>query len=215
LTERLEEDKAPEFGDYTKERWDFTQQHARRLITASKTVKKIESEPNGSVLPTSESQARVLAKVDDPVALWKKAQDETGKDQPTANEIAQKMEDGIEVDENLTKDKDSHTVLVPSKNKERTVISINKEMAERKAQMNQLENEAAELEKLIPIGAILERDPTQCYIRNRVINVYESIEDAANSIGVDVQELYEVIYGGRAAEVCGSIWWVQEQEDCN
>lgn len=52
------------FNDYCKDRWNFTQQHAGRLIVATKLVEIIESEPIGLSPPQSESQTRVLAKSD-------------------------------------------------------------------------------------------------------------------------------------------------------
>ncbi len=66
---------------------NFTQQHAGRLITGSIITKQIESEPNGSVLPQSESQTRALAKSKNPDTTWKDVQKATGKEQPTVKEI--------------------------------------------------------------------------------------------------------------------------------
>lgn len=75
------------FNEYCKERWGFTQQHAGRLVIASKVADIIESEPIGLHLPQSESQTRILAKSDNPVETWKEAIERSGKEQPTASEI--------------------------------------------------------------------------------------------------------------------------------
>ncbi len=75
------------YEDYCHQRWGFTPQHANRLISAANTTRIIEeSEPTGSV-PQSESQARILSKSKDPNVAWKGAQEETGKEQPTAKDI--------------------------------------------------------------------------------------------------------------------------------
>lgn len=79
------------FNDYYRDRWGFSQQHAGRLITASKVINVMESEPIGFILPQSESQARVLSKSDNPASDWKSAQEISGKHQPTAREIISVM----------------------------------------------------------------------------------------------------------------------------
>ena len=86
--QKLYKNTHPNFNDYCKDRWNFTQQHAGRLIVATKVVDIIESEPIGLSPPQSESQTRALAKSANPVADWKTAQEITGKDQPTAKEIS-------------------------------------------------------------------------------------------------------------------------------
>ena len=75
------------FGDYCKERWGFTQQHAGRLISGTNIVNRIKSVPTGSALPQSENQTRALSKSENPVVDWKKAQEITGKQQPSGGEI--------------------------------------------------------------------------------------------------------------------------------
>lgn len=77
------------YADYCKKRWNFTPQHANRLIGAAKVGKKIEEgKPNSlASMPKSESQARALQKSADPKADWEKTQMKTGKNQPTAKEI--------------------------------------------------------------------------------------------------------------------------------
>jgi hypothetical protein len=76
------------YEDYCHQRWGFSPQYANRLISAASTIRQIEeSEPTGSVLPHSESQARILSKSKDPNIAWKSAQEETGKEQPTAKDI--------------------------------------------------------------------------------------------------------------------------------
>ena len=75
------------FGDYCKERWGFTQQHAGRLISGTNIVNKIKSVPSGLAPPESENQTRALSKSKDPAEDWEKAQKISGKEQPTAREI--------------------------------------------------------------------------------------------------------------------------------
>ena len=53
------------FEAYCKKRWDFASNYARRLIASAATVENIKSVPIGT-FPTTESQARSLAKIKDP-----------------------------------------------------------------------------------------------------------------------------------------------------
>ena len=105
------------YEDYCKQRWGFSPQHANRLISAANTVRQIEeSEPTGSVLPHSESQARILSKSKEPNATWKSTQEETGKEQPTAKDIKihlQEKEDKDTFDAEIIEDnnvEDTNTV---------------------------------------------------------------------------------------------------------
>lgn len=50
------------FEDYCMKRWGFTQQHATRLIRATRIVENLQSEPIGS-LPKTESQVRPLSQL--------------------------------------------------------------------------------------------------------------------------------------------------------
>jgi hypothetical protein len=60
------------FEDYCRDRWDMTRQHVNRKIAAAKTVDDLE--PMGSILPTSERQARPLydLTLEDKQAVWKR-----------------------------------------------------------------------------------------------------------------------------------------------
>ena len=63
------------FEAYCKKRWDFASNYARRLIASAATVENIKSVPIGT-FPTTESQARSLAKIKDPGVqreAWQKA----------------------------------------------------------------------------------------------------------------------------------------------
>lgn len=77
------------YEEYCIQRWQITPQHANRLIRAADVVETIKSEPNGSVLPETEAQARALSKVKTQYLseTWKRIQNETGKAQPTAEDI--------------------------------------------------------------------------------------------------------------------------------
>lgn len=52
------------FEDYCRERWGMVQQHATRLIRAAETIANLRSEPIGSLLPATESQARPLTQLE-------------------------------------------------------------------------------------------------------------------------------------------------------
>lgn len=89
------------YAEYCQKRWGFTPQHSNRLISAANVAVEMQkSEPVGSPLPQSESQVRVLSQTDNPITAWKEAQQTTGKEQPSANEIkvvALKHDDDIDV----------------------------------------------------------------------------------------------------------------------
>ena len=85
--DKLYKDNYSTYDEYCQQRWNFTPQHANRLIKAATVVEKIKNEPIGSVLPQSESQVRALLKSKNPATDWKKIQEVTGKEQPTAKEI--------------------------------------------------------------------------------------------------------------------------------
>jgi hypothetical protein len=69
------------FKEYCNGRWGWTPQHTNRIIECSEFVKRLESEPTGSVMPTSERQIRPLTSLD------KEAQHEAWIE---ANKIAEK-----------------------------------------------------------------------------------------------------------------------------
>ncbi len=76
------------YQEYCQKKWNFTPQHANRLIKAATVVEEIKSEPIGSIVPQSEAQARALSKSENPAVDWKETQEVTGKEQPTAKELA-------------------------------------------------------------------------------------------------------------------------------
>lgn len=63
------------FEDYCRERWGFSDRHARRLIDASSTIINIESGPTGSGLPVTEREIRPLTKLepDQQREAWQRA----------------------------------------------------------------------------------------------------------------------------------------------
>ncbi len=80
------------YDEYCRQRWNITPQHANRMIKATEVVESIaESEPIGSVLPKLESQARALAKAENPSEAWRKSQEESGTDQPTSEQIRESV----------------------------------------------------------------------------------------------------------------------------
>ena len=63
------------FEDYCRDTWGFVQQHATRLIRAAEVIRNIQSEPIGSLFPTTESQARPLTRLEpaEQAAAWQEA----------------------------------------------------------------------------------------------------------------------------------------------
>ena len=61
---RLYRDEYGTFEEYCQRRWGITPQHGRRLIQAKEVVNNLE--PTGSILPTTERQARPLTQLKEP-----------------------------------------------------------------------------------------------------------------------------------------------------
>ena len=83
------------FEGYCIERWDIKRTQAHYFIKASEVIRNIEVQNvhhgEQNKLPQSERQAREIAKAEpeDQAEVWLQAQEETGKEQPTAQEIKQ------------------------------------------------------------------------------------------------------------------------------
>ncbi len=90
---RLYKENYSTFEDYCLKKWEITRQHANRLISSSKVIDILE--PMGSI-PKSERQVREIAQApsEKQTEVWQTAQEETGKEQPTAKEIKQVVETG-------------------------------------------------------------------------------------------------------------------------
>ena len=80
------------FEDYCVDRWGIKKAYAYRLMSASDTVDNLSTIVD--VLPEAEGQAQQLSKAppEQQAEVWTQAQEETGKDQPTAAEIKQVVE---------------------------------------------------------------------------------------------------------------------------
>ncbi len=52
------------FEAYCRDKWEFSSSYAKRLMRSSEVVRKLESVPIGTLLPTTESQARPLTTID-------------------------------------------------------------------------------------------------------------------------------------------------------
>ena len=85
--DKLYKDNYSTYDEYCQQKWNFTPQHANRLIKAATVVEEIKSESIGSVLPQSEAQARALLKSKNPATDWIKIQKKTGEEQPIAKDI--------------------------------------------------------------------------------------------------------------------------------
>ncbi len=79
------------FEAYCVERWDFTDEQARRLMRGSEVITNLQQTPPiGGVLPTNESQVRPLTKLKAPSQqrqAWQKAVDSAADGKPTAAEV--------------------------------------------------------------------------------------------------------------------------------
>ena len=62
---RLYRDEHTTFERYCQERWNITKSRANQLISASRLVQNLENADSAGVLPSSESVARELQRVDD------------------------------------------------------------------------------------------------------------------------------------------------------
>ena len=85
---KLYRTKFDTFEDYCQHRWQFTKQHANRLIKASETVAILDENPGVETLPSKERQVRPLNKLhkDDRADAWNQALEETdGK--PTEKDV--------------------------------------------------------------------------------------------------------------------------------
>jgi len=74
------------FSEYCEQRWGFSDSRARQLTMAARTVTTVTA--RGLPAPTSERQARELARVPEPQReqVWREALDRTGG-QPTAEAV--------------------------------------------------------------------------------------------------------------------------------
>jgi len=80
------------FEAYCSERWGIKKSHAYNLINGSKVIKALSTIVD--VLPETEKQSSEIAKAppEEQAEVWQQAQEETGKDQPTAKEIKEVVE---------------------------------------------------------------------------------------------------------------------------
>lgn len=86
------------FEDYCRDRWGFVQQHATRLIRAAEVIQNIESEPRGSLLPTTEKHARPLTRLEpaEQIAAWREAVETAPNGKVTAAHVEQVVKRRIE-----------------------------------------------------------------------------------------------------------------------
>lgn len=80
------------FEDYCQSRWNMTRQHVNRLVASAAVIRNLE--PIGSILPSSESQARPLAQL--PPAqqgpAWQRAVETADNGRVTARHVEQAVE---------------------------------------------------------------------------------------------------------------------------
>lgn len=77
------------FEDYCTRRWSFTANYARRMISASEVARTLKTMPIGVLLPKSESQVRLLTRLEPPQqrAVWERAVNGANGHQPTARQV--------------------------------------------------------------------------------------------------------------------------------
>lgn len=82
------------FEDYCTRRWNMSRQHGNRLVVAAATAetlaRDLETEPRGSVLPTTEKQIRPLTALpsDERPTAWIAAVESADGEQPSATQVA-------------------------------------------------------------------------------------------------------------------------------
>ena len=92
--DRLYREEYGTFEDYCQQKWGWTRQHANRLISSAEVVTNLSPmgdilEPMGSILPTTERQARELARVEPAKqrAVWKDVVETAPKGKVTAKHV--------------------------------------------------------------------------------------------------------------------------------
>lgn len=86
---RLYREKYGTFDEYCKRRWAMTQQHGLRLVQAAEVIENLKSEPIGSLLPATESQARPLTRLEpaEQVEAWKEVVESAPNGKVTAAHV--------------------------------------------------------------------------------------------------------------------------------
>ena len=89
---RLYKGEFSSFDNYCQLRWGKTRQYVSLLISSNKVIENLSTIVD--TLPQSEGQTREIAKapIEDQADVWLETQEVTGKDQPTALEIKQVVE---------------------------------------------------------------------------------------------------------------------------
>ena len=80
------------FDDYCRDHWGWTKTHANRLIGSAQVVAQIEEAAPIGVIPTTESQARELARADEPEEVWAEVLQEHEPREITAAVIREHVE---------------------------------------------------------------------------------------------------------------------------
>lgn len=88
---KLYREKFATFEDYCQERWGFTGNYARRQIEAAEVIKNV---PMGTLLPTSERQARPLTRLEpsEQIAAWQEAVETAPNGKVTAAHVTEVVE---------------------------------------------------------------------------------------------------------------------------
>ena len=90
------------FEDYCRQKWNMVQQSATRLIRAAETITILESEPIGSLLPQTESQARPLTKLEPELQAeaWQQVVEQHGE-KVTQKKVQEVVKEFVSVNEEL------------------------------------------------------------------------------------------------------------------
>ena len=86
---KLYKDTNLTFESYCLDKWGIKRNYANKLISSSTVINNLLDGKAGTIVPKAESQAREISKAEpeDQAEVWLQAQEETGKEQPTAQEI--------------------------------------------------------------------------------------------------------------------------------
>lgn len=86
------------FEEYCRAEWDMSKRHAYRLMDSCQVVETLKSDQLVTVTPTTESQARPLAKIKDPEQqreVWQQAVETAPEGKVTARHVAKVVSSAV------------------------------------------------------------------------------------------------------------------------
>jgi phage N-6-adenine-methyltransferase len=179
------------FEDYCRSKWGMTQQSATRLIRAAETMEILESEPIGSLLPATESQARPLTSLEPEIqrAAWQEVV-ETHGENITAAKVQEVVDLWKPVNEQVHQAKEE-PIFAP------TIENI---IQEAKTNRAHVVNNSGENEWYTP----------ECYIESaRLVMGSINLDPASSEIAnqrVKAKTFYTQEDNGLLFDWCGNVW---------